>query len=179
MVLVRHFFDTCTDSTFSRYSPGFFYFSVLTLSRPFSGIRWDKFSILTRILPISCIRLDSSIFRYSHWFGPFRIHVWTLFDTRTDSTFSRYSPGFFNFSVLTLIRPFLVTRWDNFSILARNLPFPGTRPDSSIFRYSHWFELFPVLVRTIFRYSHGLYLFPVLARILSYFGTHIDSTIFF
>ena len=28
---------------------------------------------------------------------------------------------------------------DRFSVLARILPFPGTRPDSTIFRYSHSF----------------------------------------
>ena len=35
------------------------------------------------------------------------------------------------------IRPFFSNRRDSFSILARILSFPGTLPDSTIFRYSH------------------------------------------
>ena len=155
------FFDTRTDSTFSRYSPGFYYFSVLTLFRPFFCNRRDSFSIVAQILPLLLTHPDL----------PF-------FGTHTDSTFSRYSHGFYYFSVLTLIRPFFCNRQDNFSIFTRILRFLGTLPDSTIFRYSHLFDPSPVLVRTIFRYSHGFYLFPVLARILSHFGTHIDSTIF-
>ena len=41
--------------------------------------------------------INSTLFRYSP--GLF-------FDTCTDSTFFEYSPGFYNFLVLTLIRPF-------------------------------------------------------------------------
>ena len=167
------------DSTFSRYSPGFYHFSVLTLIRPFSCNSRYWFSIFARILPFPSILPDSTIFQYSHWFDHFPVLVRTIF---------WYSHGFYlflvlarilSFLVLTLIRPFFCNRRDSFSILARILPFPGTLPNSTIFRYSHWFDPFPVLVRTIFRYSHGFYLFPVLARILSYFGIHIDSTIFF
>ena len=66
----------------------------------------------------------------------------------------------------------------SFLILARFLPFPGTRLNSTIFRYSHWFDPFSVLTRIVFRYSHGFYLFPVLARILPFFVTHTDSTFF-
>ena len=65
-----------------------------------------------------------------------------------------------------------------FSILARILPFSGTRLDSFIFRYSHWFDPFPVVVGTIFRYSHGIYLLLVLARILPFFDIHSKSTLF-
>ena len=72
-----------------------------------------------------------------------------------DSTFCRYSPGFNIFSLLTLILPFFRTGPDSFSALARIPPFAGTRPDSAMFRYSHSFYHFSVLVRTIFRYSHG------------------------
>ena len=92
--------------------------------------------------------------------------------------FSRYSPGFYHFSVLTQIQPFFGTRRDSFSILERILPFRGTRPDYIIFRYSHRFDPFSVHVGTVFRYSNGFYLFLVLARILLFFGTHTDSTLF-
>ena len=114
------------DSTFSRYSPGFDRFQVLTLILPFFGTRGDSFSVLARILAFSGPDTDSSIF-WCSW-GQF-------FDTRIDSTFSRYSPGFYRFQVLTLILPFFGTRRDSFSVLARILPFPGTRPDSTVFRY--------------------------------------------
>ena len=125
------------DTTFSRYSPGFYYFLVLTLIRPFFSNRRDSFSILARILsfpgslPDSIFfdtHTDSTLFRYSS--GQF-------FDTRMDSTFSRYSHGFYHIAVLTLIRPFFCNRRDSFSILARILSFPDSLPDSTIFRYSH------------------------------------------
>ena len=89
-----------------------------------------------------------------------------------------YSPEFHNFSVLTQIRPFSGTRRDKFLILARILPFHGICPYSTIFRYSHRFDPFPVLTGTVFRYSYGFYLFPVLAQILPFFDTHTDSTLF-
>ena len=124
--------------------------------------------------------------------------LWFKFScTRRDSTFSRYSPGFYHFSVLTQIRPFSGTRRESFSILARILPFPGPRPYSTIFRYSHRFDLFSVLhlegfsifARILifrdtrpdscnFQYSHRFDPFPVLTRILQFFGTHTDSTLF-
>ena len=129
-------------------------------------------------LPFPSTLPDSTIFRYSHWFDPSPVPFRTIFDTRMDSNFSPYLPGFYHFLVITLIRPFFCNRRDSFSILARILPFPSTLPDSTIFRYSHSFDPFPVLVRTIFRYSHGFYPFTVLNRILLFLGTHIDSTIF-
>ena len=64
------------------------------------------------------------------------------------------------------------------------LPFPGTDPDSGIFRYSHRFDPFPVLPGIVIRNSHGFYLFPVLARMMPFwvltqirplFGTPRDS----
>ena len=79
---------------------------------------------------------------------------------------SRYSPGFYHFSVLTPIRPLFGIRPDNFF---------DTHPDSTIFRYSHSFEPFLVLVRTLFRYSHGFYLFPVLVGSLPFFCTRTYS----
>ena len=147
-------FNTHTDSTLFRYSPGFYNFSVLTQIRPFSRTRQESFSILARILPFPGTRPDITIFWYS---------TEQLFDTRTDSTFSRHSPvfyhfselpvngpfsvltrtifryshGFYHFSVLTLIGPFSSTHLNSFSILARILPFPGTHPYSTIFRNSH------------------------------------------
>ena len=162
----------------SQYSSGFYHFSVLTQIRPFAGTPQDSFSILVRILAFPDTRPDSTIFRYSHRFDPFRYSLGQFFDTRTDSTFSRYSPGFDHISVLTHIRPFFGTRWDSFSILVRNISFPGTRPDSTIFQYSDTFDPFPVLPGTVFRYSYGFYLFPVLVRILPFFGTHTESTLF-
>ena len=55
--------------------------------------------------------------------------------TRRDSSFSRYSPGFNNFPVLTPILPFFGTRQDSFPVLAQIPLFPGTRPGSIILRY--------------------------------------------
>ena len=80
--------------------------------------------------------------------------------------------------VLTLILPFVGTGPDSFSALARIAPFVGTRPDSAMFRYTHSFYHFCVLVRTVFRYSHGCHLLPVLARIPQFSHAHTDSTIF-
>ena len=74
-----------------------------------------------------------------------------FFGTRTDSTFSRYSPGFYNFPVLTLILPFSEIRQDSFSIVAQILPFLGTHADFTIFLYSHSFYHFAILVRTVFQ----------------------------
>ena len=137
-----------------------------------------------------------TVFRYSHrfyfflvlpWILPFfGAHIdWTLFwysseqffDTRTDSTFSLYSPGFFHFSVHSLIGPFSSTHPNSFSIRARILPFPGARTDSTNFRYAHLLDTFPVLIRTVIRYSHEFYFFLVLIRILPFFATHIDWTL--
>ena len=97
----------------------------------------------SRILSFFGTPTDSTLFRY--WWGQ-------LLVTRTDSTFSQYSPGFYHFLVLPQIRPFFGTRGNNFWILALFLPFPGTRPDSIIFRYSQRFDPFPVLVGTTFGY---------------------------
>ena len=108
----------------------------MTLILPFFGTRSDSFSVLPRmylfpglapILSFSVSDPDSTFFRYS--FGQ-------LFGSRTDSTFSRDSPGFYRFPVQTLILPFFGTRSDSFSVIARILPFPGSRPDSIVFRYS-------------------------------------------
>ena len=166
------------DSTFSRYSPRLYQFLVFTQIWHFSGSRRGSFLIIARILPFSCTRPDSIIFRYLPWFYHFSVLFRTVFDTRTDSTFSRYSPAFHHFPVLTLILPFFDTGSDSVSVLARMVPFPGTRPNSIIFLYWPWFYHLPVLIRTVFRYSHGFYLFQVLARILSFSGTDPDSTIF-
>ena len=119
-------------------------------------------------LAFSDLNTDSTIFCYSS--GMF-------FGTHPNSTFSRYSPGFYLFQLLTLILPFFGTRRHSFSILARILPFPGTFSDFTFFRSWHWFYHFSVLVGTVFRYSHGFYLFPVLARILPFSGRDTDSTI--
>ena len=123
------------------------------------------FPILSRILPFFGTHTDYTLFRYST--GHF-------FDSCTNSTFSPYSPGFYHFSGLTLIQPFFCTRRVSFSITARILPFLGTRPDSTIFQFSHSFDPFPVLARTVFPYSDGFYLLRVLAQSLLFFGTHTD-----
>ena len=127
--------------------------------------------IPVRILPFPGTRPDSNIFWYSHSFYQF-------FNTRTDSTFSRYSPGSYHFSVLTQIRPFSSTHRDIFSTLARILPVPGADSNSAIFRHSHRFDPFSVLAETVFRDSYEFYLFPVLIRTLPFFGTYTYSTLF-
>ena len=121
--------------------------------------RSESFSIRARILPFS--GTPRTVFRY-----------------RSDSTISRYLPGFYHYSVLTHIRPFSGTCWNSFLIRARIVPFLGTRPNSVIFRYSHRFDPFQLLAGKVFRYSHRFNLFAVLARILPIFGTHTDSTFF-
>ena len=98
-----HFFYGRTDSTFSRYLPRFYHFPVLTLILPFSDTRLDSFSVLARIQPFPGNRPNSTILRYSHRFDPFPVLVGKFFDTCKDSTFSRYSPGFCHFSILTQI----------------------------------------------------------------------------
>ena len=134
-----------------EYSPGFYHFLELALIGPFFGSHPNSFSILARILPFPGTRPDITIFWYS---------TEKLFDTRTDSTFSRHSPvfyhiselpvngpfsvltgtifryshGFYHFSLLTLIRPFSGTQPNSFTILTRILPCSSTRPDSTIFR---------------------------------------------
>ena len=132
------FFDTHRDSTFSRYSLGFHHILVVTQIRPFSCTLRDNFSILVgffylfpvlaRILLFFGTHTDSALLRYS----PAQ-----FFDTRTVSIFSWYTPAFYHFSVIKLIRPFSRGHRDNFSILAHILPFPGSRPDSTTFRNSH------------------------------------------
>ena len=168
----------CTDSTFSRYSPGFYHFFVLPTIRPFSGTRGESFWILVRIVPFHGTRLDSTIFRYSHRFDRFPLPVRTVFGYSHEFYIFLYSSACYNFSVLPQIRPFSGIGLESLLTLARILPFPGTRPDSTIFRYSHRFDPFPVLVGTVLEYSHGFYLFPVHAPILSFFGTPTDSTLF-
>ena len=125
--------------------------------------------------------------RYTQRFYLFLVLAWILpfFGTHTDSNIFRHSSGqFFDtrriylFPVLIEILPLFGTRLDNFSILAQILPFPSTGPDSTIFRYSHRFDLFPVLAGTVFRYSQEFYIFPIVARILPFFGTHTDLTLF-
>ena len=77
----------------------------------------EQFSILARILPF-----------------PVLARILPFFGTHTDSTLFRYSPGFYHFFVLTLIRSFSATRPEIFSILARNVPFLVLA--GQFFRYS-------------------------------------------
>ena len=221
------------DSTFSRHSPGFYLFSVLTLIRPFFCNRRYWFSIVARILPFLGTLPDSTIFRYSHWFSHFSILVRILIfsdwnwcgRSRKDhfymsiwniclqknafcfmqctcniskmyveyfqwyggadyggfhgwhhriwryiwGMFFRYSPGFYPFSVLTLILPFSETHPDCFSIVARILPFP---------RYSPGFYHFPVLIVILPFSETRPDSFSIVAQILPFLGTRLDSTRF-
>ena len=100
-----------------------------------------------------------------------------FFGTHLDSTFSRYSPEFYHFSVLMLIGLSFDTRPNSFSILAWILPFPSTRPDSTIFGYAHRLYPLSILFRPLFRYSHGFLLFRVVGRNVPFFGTHAESTL--
>ena len=138
---------THPDSTNFRYSHRFDPFPVFigTVFRYSHGFYFIP--VLARILLFCGTHPYSTIYRYSS--GRF-------FDTPKDSSFSPYSPGFIHFSVLTQIRLFSGIRRDCFSILARILPLPGTRPDSAILRYSHRFDHIPVFVGKVFRYSQGL-----------------------
>ena len=123
---------------------------------PFFVTCRDSFSILVRILHFSGSRPHFTIFRCSHRFDPFLVLVGTVF---------RYSHGLYLF-------------WyslEHFFDTQRDLPSPGNLPDSTIFRYSHRFDPFPILAGTVFRYSQGFYLFPVLARILPFLVTCRDS----
>ena len=147
----EQFFDTRTDSTIFRYSHWLDPFPVLNrIVLPYSH-GFYHVRVLARILPFFWTSTDLTLFQ----FLPEQ-----LFDTRTDSTFSRHSPvfyhlselpvngpfsvltrtifryshGFYHFSVLTLIGPFSGTQLNSFTILARILPCSSTLPDSTIFR---------------------------------------------
>ena len=103
----------------------------------FSGNYRVNFSVLARILRVPGTALDSTIVGIHTDGKLFRDSSGQFFNTRTDATGSRYWPGFYHFSVLTLMVSFSGTRRVSFSVLARILPDPGTGPDSTIFRYSH------------------------------------------
>ena len=120
------FLGTRPDSTIFQYSLRFHPFRVLARRVFRYSYRFYLFPVLTRILPLSGTHTDSTLSRYSS--GEF-------FGTLMDSTISGYSPGFYQFFVFTLILPFSETRLYRFSIVARILPFPGTPPDSTVFRY--------------------------------------------
>ena len=156
-----HWFDPfpVLAHTVFRYSHRFYLFLEFTPIFPFLGTHTD--STLFRYSPRMFLdtHTDSTIFRYSHWFHPFPVLARIIFRYPHIFSLYRYSPGFYHFSVLTLIRPFFGTRPDSFSILARILLFSSTRPDFTIFRYSHWLDLFSVLARIVFRYSHGFSFF--------------------
>ena len=183
-----------TLQTVFRYSHRFYLFPVLARILPFSVLFEQFFSSHTDSTlfwnssgKFFDTRSDSNFSQYLPEFYHFLVLTLILifFGTRLDSfsVLARILP--FRvlalippISVLTLTLPFSGTRLDNFSIVARILHFFGTRPNSTIFTYSHGFYPFPVLPRTVFQYSHKFYLFPILARILPFFGTHTDSTPF-
>ena len=128
LALILPFAGTRTNSTIFLYSHWFDPFSVLTRTGFGYWQRFYFFLVLTPILSFLGTHIDWTVFRYS----PEQV-----LETRMDSTFSSYSLGFCHFLVLTLIGPFSRTHPNSFSILAWILLFPGTHPDSAIFRYSH------------------------------------------
>ena len=65
------------------------------------------FQVVIRILLFFGTHTDSTLLRYCS--GQF-------FDIRMDSTFSRYSPGFYHFQVRTLIFPLFDTRPESISV---------------------------------------------------------------
>ena len=162
----------------------FYNFSILTWKIFRCSHKLYHSPVLARIRLFFGTQTDSTIFRYL--FGK-------LFDTRTDSTIvvtrldytlSWYTLGFKHFPILKLILPFFGTLSDSYSILARILPLPSSRPDSIIFWYSHWFYHFSILAWKVFVtftdytlswYSPGFDHFPVLKLILPFFSTRSDS----
>ena len=116
------------DSTNFWYSHSFYHFSVFARAVFRYSHGFYLFPVLTRILPLFGTHTNSTFFRNSSG---------QSFNNRTDSTFSRYSPGFYHFQVRTLIFPLFDPLPDSFSVLARILPFPGTRPNFRILWYSH------------------------------------------
>ena len=138
---ILRFLGTRPDSIIFRYSHRFDRFPVLVGTAFGYSHGFYIFPVLLGMLLFFGTPTDSTLFWHSS--GKF-------FHTRTDSTFSWYSSGCYHFSVLPQIRPFSGTRGDSFWLLARILHFPGTRRDATIFRYSHRFDPFPVLVGTVF-----------------------------
>ena len=137
--------------------------------RPFFGTRRESFSILAKILPFRGTRPDSTNFRHSHRCDPFSVPAGKVFDTRKDSTFSRYWPGFYQFSVLTQIRPFF--RYSSG-------PFFDTRTNSTFSRYSPGFFHFSILTQIRPFSGTRRESFSILPRILPFHGTRPNSTNF-
>ena len=93
-----------------------------------------------------------------------------------DFTIFRYSLGFYNFHLVTLIQPFSGSFPNSFSVLAQILPFPGIRWDFTIFRYSLGFYHFHLvtLIQPFFGTRPNS--FSVLARILPFPGITLVGT---
>ena len=151
--------------------------------------------VLARIQQCYGTYTHSTIFLY--WSEQF-------FGTRTDSTFCRYSPGFNNVPVLTLILPFsvlvrTVLRYSHgfhlLPVLARIQHFFGSHTDSTIFPYwsgqffgtrtdctfcgfSPGFSNVPIHTLILPFFHTGPNSFSVLARMPPFTGTRPDSTIF-
>ena len=157
--LIQQFSGAHTESTIFRYWSGQFFGTRTdsTFSRYLPG--FNNFLVVTLILPFFV--LVRTVFRHSHEFHflPIVAQIEQFFGTHTDSTIFPYWSG-----------QFFGTRTDS--------TFSRYSPGSLIFRYSHCFYHFSVLVRTVLRYSHGFHLFLVLARIQQFSGAHTDSTIF-
>ena len=171
------FFDTCTDSTFSRYSPVFYHFRY-TQIRPFSGTSRRRLSILGRILAFPNTYSNSTIFQYLHRFDPLPVIVRLVF---------RNSHGIYLFLVLARILPFFSTHTDSTLVRYSQRQFVNARTDCTFSQYSPGFYHFSIL--TLIRPFSGTRpdSFSILARILpfsgtrrilSFFGSHTDSTLF-
>ena len=94
--------------TFFRYSHRFYLFRALARILPFADTQSDNFLVLSRILHIPCTRTNSTVFRYFQRFYLFGYSPGKFFGTLTDSTYSRYSHGFYYFPVLKKLLPFLL-----------------------------------------------------------------------
>ena len=157
------FLGTHTDCIVIRYSSGHF-FSTRTDSN-FPGTRSNStiFGYSHRLYHL--LNIVRTVFRYSDGFYliPVLARILPFFGTHTNHTpfrtLFRYSHGFYLFPVLARILPLLGTRTDctlfgyssgHFFGTSTDSTFPGTRPNSTIFRYRHRFDPFPVLAGKVF-----------------------------
>ena len=152
----------------------------------FPSTRPDPFPVLTRILPFSGTRQDSTLLRYSPGFYPSPVLAWIQPFLVLAPTLFQYSPRFYHFSVLTRLYPSPVLAWNLpfpilaralFSVLVQILPFSSSRSDSTLLRYLPGFYSSLVLARIpLFSNTHPDS-FLVLAQILTFAGKRLDSTL--
>ena len=135
----------------------------------FSDTRSVSFSVLARILLDPDSPPDSSIYRYSRGFYPFPIPARSVFRYSHGFYLIPVLPGFYHFSVFTLMVSYSGTRRVSFSVHGRILPDPGSDRDSTTFL------VFPLMASF---FGTRRVRFSVLAQILPDPGTGPDSTIF-